>query len=477
MEKTDLVGHSVDAINAYFEPTTCNLGGCRALWLCAQKCEHFWHPKIRFSTDFMISKLRYRSVNCLFFTSYLNMYFFTSKFMDIYEGALKLHKELRGKIETKLKMTLVTKEDLSLAYTPGVAKPSMEIARDPAKVYEYTMKQNMVGVISDGSAVLGLGNIGAEAAIPVMEGKCMLLKELAGVDAFPLCLKTQDPKEIIAIVKNIAPVFGGINLEDISAPRCFEIEAGLQDMGIPVFHDDQHGTAIVVLAALVNALKVVGKKLQDVTVVVSGAGAAGMSVAKMLTCMAVDDRACSSVNNVILVDSVGIISKQRKDLTAVKKDMAKITNRENIDGDLGRAVKGADVFIGVSAANILTREMVQSMNKDAIVFAMANPIPEIMPQDALAGGASIVGTGRSDFPNQVNNALAFPGIFRGALDAHATRITAEMKHAAAHALAGYVQHPTQERILPDVLDKNVVAVVAEAVRKKAVEQGVIRGTN
>ena len=398
--------------------------------------------------------------------------------MDVYEKSLKLHKELRGKIAISSKITLKTKEDLSLVYTPGVAKPSLEIARDHSLIYDYTMKGNMVGVVTDGSAVLGLGNIGAEAALPVMEGKCMLLRELAGVDAFPICLKTQDSKEIIEIVKNIAPVFGGINLEDISAPRCFEIEAALQDIGIPVFHDDQHGTAIVVLAALRNALTAVGKKIQDVTIVVSGAGAAGISVAKMLTCIAVDDKICSSVNNVLMVDSVGIIHKGRKDLNPIKKELAHVhvMNKEGVEGGLAEAVKGADVFIGVSAPGVLTREMVKSMNKDAIVFAMANPIPEIMPQDALAAGAAIVGTGRSDFTNQVNNVLVFPGVFRGALDAKAVRITPEMKHAAAYALAGCVK-PTRERILPDVLDKNVVRVVAEAVRKKAVEQGVVRGNN
>jgi malate dehydrogenase (oxaloacetate-decarboxylating) len=403
------------------------------------------------------------------------MYIFMGGGMDVYEKSLKLHKELRGKIAMSSKFALKTKEDLSLVYTPGVAKPSLEIARDHSLIYDYTLKGNMVGVVTDGSAVLGLGNIGAEAALPVMEGKCMLLKELAGIDAFPICLKTQDSAEIVSIVKNIAPVFGGINLEDISAPRCFEVEAALQEIGIPVFHDDQHGTAIVVLAALRNALAVVGKKLSEVTVVVSGAGAAGISIAKMLTCIAVDDKICSSVNNVLMVDSVGIIGKKRKDLNEVKKELAQVhvMNKDGVEGGLTEAVKGADVFIGVSAPGVLTKEMVRSMNKDAIVFAMANPIPEIMPQDAIAAGAAIVGTGRSDFTNQVNNALVFPGMFRGALDPKAVRITPEMKHAAAHALAGCVK-PTRERILPDVLDKNVVRVVADAVRKKAVEQGVVR---
>ena len=394
--------------------------------------------------------------------------------MDIYRESLKFHEEKKGKLEVVSKVALKTKKDLSLAYTPGVAEPCREIARDISKIYKYTIKQNTVAVITDGSAVLGLGNIGAEAALPVMEGKCILLKEFAGVDAFPLCLKTQDTKEIVHIVKNIAPVFGGINLEDISAPRCFEIESALQDIGIPVFHDDQHGTAIVVLAALKNALNVVGKKLEDVKVVVSGAGAAGISVAKMLTCTNVDEHICVSARNVLLVDSTGIISRRRKGLNPFKKDIAKITNKENIDGTLADAMKGADVFVGVSAPNIVTREMVESMNENAIVLAMANPVPEIMPDEALKAGAAIVGTGRSDFANQVNNVLAFPGIFRGALDAKATRITPEMKYAAAYALARLVEKPTKEKILPSPLDKSVVITIAEAVKKKAIEQGVVR---
>ncbi len=396
--------------------------------------------------------------------------------MDIYKESLKFHEEKKGKLAISSKVAIKTKKDLSLAYTPGVAEACREIAKDISNVYKYTIKQNTVAVVTDGSAVLGLGNIGAEAALPVMEGKCILLKEFAGVDAFPICIKTQDPKEIVDIVKNIAPVFGGINLEDISAPRCFEIEEKLQDIGIPVFHDDQHGTAIVVLAALKNALKVVGKKLEYVKVVVSGAGAAGISVAKMLTCANVEENICVSVRDVLCVDSEGIISKNRKRLNPFKKEIAKTTNKENVDGTLADAMKDADVFVGVSAPNIVTREMVKSMNKKAIVLAMANPVPEIMPDEALKGGAAIVGTGRSDFANQVNNVLAFPGIFRGALDAEAVRITPEMKHAAAQTLARLVV-PSKERILPSPLNKKVAQVIAEAVKKKAIEQGVVREPN
>ena len=394
--------------------------------------------------------------------------------MDIYNESLKLHEEKKGKLEVVSKVAIKTKKDLSLAYTPGVAEPCREIAKDVSNIYKYTIKQNSVAVITDGSAVLGLGNIGAEAALPVMEGKCILLKEFAGIDAFPICIKTQDPKEIVHIVKNIAPVFGGINLEDISAPRCFEIEKALQDIGIPVFHDDQHGTAIVVLAALKNALKVVGKRLENVKVVVSGAGAAGSSVAKMLTCANVEENICVSARDVLVVDSSGIISRKRKNLNPSKKEIAKITNKENLDGTLADAMKDADVFVGVSAPNIVTREMVKSMNKNAIVLAMANPVPEIMPEEALKAGAAIVGTGRSDFPNQVNNVLVFPGIFRGALDAKASRITPEMKHAAAHALAALVETPTREIILPSPLDKSVAKSISEVVKKKAIEQGVVR---
>jgi len=384
-----------------------------------------------------------------------------------------MHKEKKGKLEMVSKVELKTKKDLSLAYTPGVAQPCREINKDPSKVYDYTIKQNTVAVVSDGSAVLGLGNIGAEASIPVMEGKCVLMKTFGGVNAFPICVKTQDADEIVNIVRNIAPIFGGINLEDISAPRCFEIEERLQDIGIPVFHDDQHGTAIVVLAAMVNALKVVGKKMSDVKVVVSGAGAAGIAVTKLLKCIGVEG-ACVSAKDVIMVDSKGIINKKRDDLNDSKKEMVEITNNEGSEGGLAEAMKGSDVFIGVSAPGIVTEDMVKSMRDDAIVLAMANPTPEIMPDLALHAGAVVVGTGRSDFPNQINNVLAFPGVFRGALDAKAIRITMGMKIAAAEALADFVDEPTKEKILPDALEEGVGQAIAAAVKKTAIEEGVVR---
>lgn len=391
--------------------------------------------------------------------------------MDIYEESLKLHKEKKGKLAILTKMKVESKKDLSLAYTPGVAQPCREIAKDKSKVFDYTIKQNTVAVVSDGSAVLGLGNIGAEAGIPVMEGKCLLFKEFADIDAFPVCIKTQDTQEIIQIVKNIEPVFGGINLEDISSPRCFEVEAALQDLGIPVMHDDQHGTAIVVTAALMNALKLVNKKFNEITIAISGTGAAGIAIAKMLSSK--NSEMGLPAKNIILVDSKGVLSKGRKDLNDAKKEILKLTNKNNISGSLADAMKGADVFIGVSAGNIVKPEMVKSMNKNAIVFAMANPDPEIKYDDAIKAGAAIAGTGRSDFPNQINNVLAFPGVFRGALDAKATKITAEMKMAAAKALASAVE-PTKDKILPNPLDKSVAQKVAAMVKAKAIEQGVIR---
>ncbi len=386
--------------------------------------------------------------------------------MDIYEESVALHKKLGGKIEITPKIAIKTKHDLSLAYTPGVAQPCKDIAKDKSKAYDLTIKKNSVAVISDGSAVLGLGNIGAEAAIPVMEGKALLFKEYGNIDAFPICITTQNSKEIISIIRNISPVFGGVNLEDISAPRCFEIEDSLQDLGIPVFHDDQHGTAIVVLAGLINACKVANKKLDDVTVVINGAGAAGTAIAKLLRCVGHENNACIPVKNILMCDTKGIVSKTRPDVkdAPAKMDLANITNRHGLNGTLADALKGADVFIGVSVANVLTEPMVKSMHKP-IIFAMANPIPEIMPDDAKKWGAFIIATGRSDFPNQVNNVLAFPGIFRGALDAKAKRITNEMKLAASHALAAYVKHPTVENIIPSVLDKNVAKIVADAVKK------------
>ena len=392
--------------------------------------------------------------------------------MDLKEEALKLHKENKGKLATKSKVSVKTKKDLSLVYTPGVAEVCKEIAEDTKNVYDYTMKSNSVAVVTDGSAVLGLGNIGAEASLPVMEGKSVLFKELAGIDAFPIAIKNQKDDEIINIVKNIAPVFGGINLEDIKAPRCFGIEDALQDIGIPVMHDDQHGTAIVVLAALINAIKVVGKNLEDLRIVVNGAGAAGTAVTKLLLCIGIDKKICTSVKEIVLCDSKGVIYDGRPDLNEFKKALAKITNNSKRQGSLKGALAGADVFIGVSTGNLLTADDLKVMNKDAIVFAMANPVPEIMPDEA-SKVAAVVGTGRSDFPNQINNSLAFPGVFRGALDAKATKINNEMKIAAAEAIASCVE-PTKDDILPYTLDKNVVVKVAEAVVKRAKETGVCR---
>src|SRR3989338_1658277 len=393
--------------------------------------------------------------------------------MGLKEDALALHRKKKGKLAVKAKVPLKTMQDLSLAYTPGVAEVSNEIARNKKAVYDYTMKRNAVAVVTDGSAVLGLGNIGPEAALPVMEGKCILFKELAKIDAFPICLATQDNTEIIKTIRNIAPGFGGINLEDITAPRCFEIEAALQDLGIPVFHDDQHGTAIVIHAALTNAAKAVGKKIEELKVVINGAGAAGISVAKLLTCFEISEHVCTSVKDVIICDSKGIIYEGREMDNRYKEELAKITNKGRVQGTLSDAVKGADVFIGVSKPNTLTKEMVKTMGSNPIIFAMANPVPEIFPDEAMEAGAAIVGTGRSDFPNQINNSLVFPGVFRGALDAKATRIPSERKLAAARALAASVE-PTREKILPGALDKNVVKLIAEAVKKEARKGKVVR---
>jgi len=392
--------------------------------------------------------------------------------MNLREQALKLHKDNKGKLAVKSKVTVATKEDLSLVYTPGVAEVCREIAQNKDLVYDYTMKPNAVAVVTDGSAVLGLGNIGPEAALPVMEGKSILFKELADIDAFPICLNTQDEDEIISIVKNIAPVFGGINLEDISAPKCFRIERELQDIGIPVMHDDQHGTAIVILAALINAAKVLGKTIDDIKVVINGAGAAGLAVAKLLECHGIDEKMCISVKEIIVCDTKGIIYDGRSDLNEYKKELAKYTNRMKRKGTLQDALKGADAFIGLSKGNLLKADDLRVMNKNAIVFAMANPVPEISYDEAIKV-AKVVGTGRSDFPNQINNSLVFPGVFRGALDAKAIRINDTMKIAAAHALAGCI-NPTVDNILPYTLDKGVVLKIAEAVRRKAVETGVVR---
>lgn len=379
--------------------------------------------------------------------------------MDMKEKALNLHEEWNGKIETTAKSRVNSREDLSLAYTPGVAEPCRVIAKDPEKAYAYTIKSNTVAVVSDGSAVLGLGNIGPLAAMPVMEGKAVLFKEFAGVNAFPICLDTQDTEEIIKTVVNIAPAFGGINLEDISAPRCFEIEERLKELlDIPVFHDDQHGTAIVVLAGIINSLKVTGKKKEDCHIVVNGAGSAGIAITRLLLRYGFPD--------IVLCDKSGILSKKSEGLNWMQEKMMETTNLTGKTGTLADALKGADIFVGVSAPGIVTEEMVASMNKDAILFAMANPVPEIMPDLARKAGARIVGTGRSDFPNQVNNVVAFPGIFKGALEGRATQITEEMKLAAANAIASLVPEDelSDENIMPEAFDPRVAAVVSQAVK-------------
>jgi len=382
---------------------------------------------------------------------------------DPFEESLIVHRQLRGKIGIVSKLPINDHHALSLAYTPGVARPCEVIAGDPSLARQLTVKSNSVAVVSDGSAVLGLGNIGPQAAIPVMEGKSILFKEFANIDAWPICLATQDSQEIISTVRAISPVFGGINLEDISAPRCFEIENALQDLGIPVFHDDQHGTAIVLLAALINACKVTGRNMTDLVVVINGAGAAGTAIAKLLRCINQDARLCNSVRELVICDSKGAIHTERNDLNPAKQEIASFSNRRQKSGSLQDVLVGADVFIGVSKGDLLSDKDIRSMGTDPIVFAMANPIPEIMPAVALAGGAAVVGTGRSDFPNQVNNLLAFPGIFRGALDAQATRITEKMKLAAAIALANSVESPSAGCVLPDPLDRYVAPLIAAAV--------------
>ena len=376
------------------------------------------------------------------------------------EKALKMHEEWHGKIETCAKSHVNSREDLAIAYTPGVAEPCKVIAKDPEAAYTYTMKSNTVAVVSDGSAVLGLGNIGALAAMPVMEGKAVLFKEFGGVNAVPICLDTQDTEEIIKTVVNIAPAFGGINLEDISAPRCFEIEERLKELlDIPVFHDDQHGTAIVVLAGIINAMKVTGKDKESSKVVVNGAGSAGVAITKLLLTY--------GFKHVTMCDINGILGKGSKGLNWMQEKMVEVTNLEQKTGKLADALKGADIFVGVSAPNIVTPEMVASMNKDAILFAMANPVPEIMPDIAKAAGAKVVGTGRSDFPNQVNNVVAFPGIFKGALEGRATAITEDMKLATAKAIAGLVpdEELNENNILPEAFDPRVADVVSRAVKE------------
>ena len=376
------------------------------------------------------------------------------------EKALELHAKLQGKLETVSKTPVRTREDLALVYTPGVAEPCKVIAKDPAAAYTYTMKANTVAVVSDGSAVLGLGNIGPKAAMPVMEGKAVLFKEFGGVNAVPICLDTQDTEEIIKAVTWLAPTYGGINLEDISAPRCFEIEERLKEtLDIPVFHDDQHGTAIVVLAGIINALKVVGKKKEDCRVVVNGAGSAGVAITRLLITY--------GFSNIIMCDKSGILCDGAEGLNWMQEKMVKRTNLAHETGSLADALKGADIFVGVSAPGIVTEEMVASMNSDAILFAMANPVPEIMPDLAKKAGARVVGTGRSDFPNQVNNVVAFPGIFRGALEGHAKQITDKMKLAAANAIAALVsdEELNENNIMPEAFDPRVADVVADAVKK------------
>lgn len=387
--------------------------------------------------------------------------------MNIYEEALKFHEEKKGKYEIKPTCEVKNAKDLSLAYTPGVAEPCREIHKDPSKVYTYTRKWNTVAVISDGTAVLGLGDIGPLAALPVMEGKSVLFKEFGNVDAFPIVLDTKNVDEIVETVVNIAPTLGGINLEDISAPRCFEVEKKLRErLNIPVFHDDQHGTAIVVLSGLINALKIVNKKLEDIKVVINGAGSAGTAICKLLL--------SSGVKNIVMCDINGVISRD-KDLSSNKymEELAKITNPNNVTGMLKDAMVGADVFIGVSAPNIVSKEMVKTMNKDGIIFAMANPTPEIFPEDAKEAGIAVMGTGRSDYPNQINNVLAFPGVFRGALDVRASEINEDMKVAAAYAIANAIPKSelNAENIIPKAFDLKVQKLVAEAVKEAAIKSG------
>lgn len=392
---------------------------------------------------------------------------------DYNTESVELHRTNKGKVSIECKVPLLSRDDLSRAYTPGVARPCEIIRDDPAESYNLTMRGNSVCVLTDGTAVLGLGNIGPAAAMPVMEGKACLFKAFADIDAIPLCVEVpkgdEGTQRLIEIAKAIAPSYAGINLEDIAAPRCFAVEDALQDIGIPVMHDDQHGTAIVLLAAMINAMKVVGKSFTDARVVINGAGAAGTAIAKLLRCVDHESDVCVSVKEVIMCDSKGIISPCRDDLNDEKKDLLRYTNRPKIAGTVHDAIRGADVFVGVSVGNLLTADDIRTMNDDAIIFAMSNPTPEITPDEARKGGAKVIGTGRSDYPNQVNNVLAFPGIFRGAIDARASRINSRMKLAAAHALADAVGDPTPDRVIPDPLDKTIADKVASAVSHAASE--------
>jgi malate dehydrogenase (oxaloacetate-decarboxylating) len=394
---------------------------------------------------------------------------------DYFERSLALHAQTRGKVAVRCKVPLETRADLSVAYTPGVARPCEVIAADERRSFDLTMRGNSVCVLSDGTAVLGLGDIGPAAAMPVMEGKACLFKAFADIDAIPLCVKVPDgdagTQRLIEIARAIAPTFGGINLEDIAAPRCFAVEDALQDLGIPVMHDDQHGTAIVLLAAIINAVRVTGKRMSDLKVVINGAGAAGTAIAKILRCVDMDPSVCVSVGDVILCDTKGVIGPKRPDLNPAKRELLAYSNRAGASGSLHDALRGADVFIGVSKGNLLNADDIRTMARDPIILAMANPTPEILPDEARRGGAAVVGTGRSDFPNQVNNVLAFPGIFRGALDARAVRIDGRMKLACVHALANAVRSPTTDRILPDPLDRTIAPLVAAAVSSAAKASG------
>jgi len=384
---------------------------------------------------------------------------------DIYRRSIELHEKLQGKIEVTNKIAVDSTDILSLVYSPGVAQPCLEIEKNPERAYDMTMKGNTIAVVTNGTAVLGLGNIGPLASLPVMEGKAMLFKKFAGINAVPICIDSTNPRHIIETITRIAPAFGGINLEDIKAPESFEIEEKLQDLGIPVFHDDQHGTAIVTLAALVNAAKATGKRLEDMKVVINGAGAAGIAIAKLLRCFHIDSELCVSVKQLIVCDSKGAIHRFRNDLNKAKTELLRYSNFQDVKGDIHDVIKGADVFVGVSKGNILTQADVKNMAPDPVIFAMANPTPEIMPEDALAAGASIVGTGRSDYPNQINNVLAFPGIFKGALMARAATISTEMKLAAAYAIARSVENPTKDMVIPSALDTSLADVVAKAVEQ------------